>query len=574
MKMCVFLIVYLSLLGLGIQHDLRNQTEIVQNLENGALNGTEEENATLTSGFQFEDLAGVRSFMPEQEMEVRIIGGVEAWAHSWPWQVSLRFTTMPACGGAIIAPQWVLTAAHCFKQYNKVDFWTVMAGKHDLENPDEECQQLVAVSKIVTHKDYNGMKKMHDIALVKLTTPLTFNQCVRRIEIWMRPIEPKKQCTVTGWGTTRENGPRANRLQEVNVTCLSLEDCNKFYRGVIQPTMFCAGDPEGGVDACQGDSGGPLSCYTGSRYELAGVVSWGVGCGRAQRPGVYTKVQVYLDWINELIQGDRSMSGGITVTEESCGQSKILTCRLDSRPAGVYVTLEGEVRVGSVTEACANSWPWQVSLQSKGRHYCSGTLIHHHWVLAPQHCHSKATVDTVVLGGHDLRFMAAQTIPVDEVFSHPHDGTFPPTFDLTLIKLSVPARIDDTVSPVCLPHEDVKLDDSWSCVTTGWGSSNSAPKVSRTTLHQARLGLVNRTACRETWGEDLITDTQLCTDPAGSVSCMGDSGAPLLCQKINGVFFLFGVVTWGSPSCDISTPAVFSRLSAYHSWITNITTDI
>ncbi|CAB1345816.1 unnamed protein product [Coregonus sp. 'balchen'] len=509
----------------------------------------------LTSGSFVADLAGVRSFTTEQEMEVRIIGGVEAWAHSWPWQVSLRFTTMPACGGAIIAPQWVLTATHCFKQYNKVDFWTVMAGKHDLENPNEECQQLVGVSKIVTHKDYNRITKMHDIALVKLKTPLIFNQCVRPIEIWMRPIEPKKQCTVTGWGTTRENGPRANRLQEVNVTCLSQEDCNKFYHGAVQPTMFCAGDPEGGVDACQGDSGGPLSCYTGSRYELAGVVSWGVGCGRAQRPGVYTKVQVYLDWINELIK-------------ESCGQSEILTCRLDSRPAGVYVTLEGEVRVGSVTEACANSWPWQVSLQSKGRHYCSGTLIHHHWVLAPQHCHCKPTVDTVVLGGHDLRFMSTQTILVEEVFSHPHDGTFPPTSDLTLIKLSVPARF------VCLPHEDVKLDDSWSCVTTGWGSSNSAPKVSRSTLHQARLGLVNRTTCRESWGEDLITDTQLCTDPAGSVSCMGDSGAPLLCQKIKGVFFLFGVVTWGSPSCDLSTPAVFSRLSAYHSWITNITNDI
>ncbi|XP_071242615.1 transmembrane protease serine 9-like [Salvelinus alpinus] len=574
MKMCVFLVVYLSLLGLGFQHDLHNQKEIVHNPENSALNGTEGENANLTSGFQFDDLAGVRSFVPEQEMEVRIIGGVEAWAHSWPWQVSLRFTTMPACGGAIIAPLWVLTAAHCFKQFNKVDFWTVMAGKHDLENPDEECQQLVGVSKIVTHKDYNRMTKMHDIALVKLKTPLVFNQCVRPIEIWMRPIEPKKQCTVTGWGTTRENGPRANRLQEVNVTCLSSEDCNKFYLGVVQPTMFCAGDPEGGVDACQGDSGGPLSCYTGSRYELAGVVSWGVGCGRARRPGVYTKVQVYLDWINELIQGETSMSGGITVTEESCGQSKILTCRLDSRPAWLYATLEGEVRVGSVTEACANSWPWQVSLQSKGRHYCSGTLIHHHWVLAPQHCRSKPTVDTVVLGGHDLRFMAAQTIPVDEVFNHPHDGTFPPTSDLTLIKLSVPARFDDTVFPVCLPREDVKLDDSWSCVTTGWGPSNSAPKVSSAILHQARLGLVNRTACRESWGEDLITDTQLCTDPAGSVSCMGDSGAPLLCQKINGVFFLFGVVTWGSPSCDISTPAVFSRLSDYHSWITNITNDI
>lgn len=62
------------------------------------------------------DLSGVRSFLPEQEMEVRIIGGQEAWAHSWPWQVSLQFATMPACGGAIIGPLWVVSAAHCFKR--------------------------------------------------------------------------------------------------------------------------------------------------------------------------------------------------------------------------------------------------------------------------------------------------------------------------------------------------------------------------------------------------------------------------------------------------------------------------
>ncbi|XP_019898261.3 ovochymase-1 isoform X2 [Esox lucius] len=570
--MFAFLIVYLSLLGIGAQHDAHNQTQIA-NDENGPLNRTEEDNGTIAKGFH--DLAGIRSFLPDQEWKGRIIGGVEAWAHSWPWQVSLRLVTIPACGGAIIAPQWVLSATHCFKRHNTAPFWTVLAGKHDLENPNEYCQQLVGVSKIMTHKDYFGKTKMHDVALVKLKTPLMFNQCVKPIELWMRPINLNKKCTVTGWGSTRENGPQANRLQEVNVTVLSTESCNNFYHGIVPATMFCAGEPEGGVDACQGDSGGPLSCYTGSKYELAGVVSWGVGCGRDHKPGVYTKAQVYFDWINEIIKGEEILSddSGV-VPQESCGQGEILTCRLDSGQATVYATSEGEGQVRSVMEACPNSWPWQVSLQSKGRHYCSGTLIHHHWVLAPQHCHCKATVDMVVLGVHDLRFMASQTIPVEEVFNFPNNRTFPLTADLTLIKLSVPAQFDTTITPVCLPDKDVTLDDSWSCVTTGWGFSKASPKLSGATLRQARLGLVNRTACKESWGEDLITDNLLCADSSGSVSCMGDSGAPLLCQKRKGVFYLFGLVTWGSPHCDVRTPAVFSQITAYHSWINGLTKEI
>uniref|UniRef100_A0A3Q4G2P1 trypsin n=1 Tax=Neolamprologus brichardi TaxID=32507 RepID=A0A3Q4G2P1_NEOBR len=93
------------------------------------------------------------------------------------------------------------------------------------------------------------------------------------------------------------DGPRVNRLQEVNVTILPSDTCNQYYLGRIRPSMFCAGKDEGGLDACQGDSGGPLSCFTGTRYELAGLVSWGVGCGRAKRPGVYTRVQQHVQWI-------------------------------------------------------------------------------------------------------------------------------------------------------------------------------------------------------------------------------------------------------------------------------------
>ncbi|XP_030004202.1 serine protease hepsin-like [Sphaeramia orbicularis] len=261
----------------------------------GSLNQTQE-----YGRFGFE-LAGIRSFLPEEELETRIIGGKVAWSHSWPWQACLQLTTIAACGGAIISPMWVVSAAHCFKRYKKASSWTVLAGKHDLDNPHENGQQTVGVSMIITHKAYNILTKENDLALLKLQQQLMFNEYVRPIDLWMAPLPMYSKCTITGWGSTRENGPRVPRLQEVNVTIMPSDVCNKYYAGRIRPSMFCAGKEGGGVDACQGDSGGPLSCYTGSRYELAGVISWGVGCGRARKPGVYARVQPHAQWISEVM---------------------------------------------------------------------------------------------------------------------------------------------------------------------------------------------------------------------------------------------------------------------------------
>uniref|UniRef100_A0A3Q4ASL7 trypsin n=1 Tax=Mola mola TaxID=94237 RepID=A0A3Q4ASL7_MOLML len=225
----------------------------------------------------------MEQFSKQQQVETRIIGGYESWAHSWPWQVSLQFVNMPACGGAIISPQWVVSAAH------------FLAGKHDLENPHEPGQQVVGVSMIISHRGYNTRTKENDVSLLKLQKPLVFNQFIRPIDIWMSPLSPSRKCTITGWGSTQE----IQRLQEVNVTILPPEVCNQYYLGRMRPSMFCAGRDRGGVDACQGDSGGPLACFTGSRFELAGLVSWGIGCGRARRPGVYTKLQQNVEWMDK-----------------------------------------------------------------------------------------------------------------------------------------------------------------------------------------------------------------------------------------------------------------------------------
>ncbi|XP_053271476.1 ovochymase-1 [Pleuronectes platessa] len=514
------------------------------------------------------DVAGRRCFLPEQELESRIIGGQEAWAHSWPWQVSLGFASMPACGGAIIAPQWILSAAHCFQRSSTARLWSVKAGKHDLDNPEEPGQQSAAVALIILHHRYNSRTKENDVALLKLQEPLVFTTSVRPINIWTSPLPLFKGCTITGWGTTRENGPRVNRLQEVNVTVLPSDACNEYYSGRIRSSMFCAGRSRGGVDACQGDSGGPLSCFTGSRYELAGLISWGVGCGRARRPGVYTNLQETTQWLDDSMI---LMSCDLE-TDESCGRRPGSSCGRSPGLASLSTSQDDDVSVENVTESCPFFWPWQVSLQSNGRHYCSGVLIHRRWVVTAKHCNVRAKYDVVVLGVHDLRFSSSQTVSVEEVFNLPEDGSFPPKSDLSLLRLSVSARFNSNVSPVCVPDEDEELNDSWSCFTTGWGVTKATGHIDAVRLHHAGLTLVNGTSCRGRWGEGLVTDSHICADPAGSASCMGDSGAPLYCRK-RGSYFLFGVVTWGSRRCDVDKPSVFTAVTDFHSWITQLTDD-
>ncbi|KAK0138609.1 Chymotrypsin B [Merluccius polli] len=98
-------------------------------------------------------------------------------------------------------------------------------------------------------------------------------------------------------------------------------------------------------------------------------------------------------------------------------------------------------------------------------------------------------------------------------------------------------------------------------------------EVSPHSLHQARVTLVNLTSCRSSWGEGLIRDSHLCAHPAAAVSCVGDAGAPLVCQK-HGLYFLFGVVTWGSMHCDLNKPAVFSSIADVQLWITDTINDL
>ncbi|XP_048850273.1 coagulation factor XI-like isoform X2 [Brienomyrus brachyistius] len=229
----------------------------------------------------------------------KVLGGRDAAPGAWPWQVSLqlkhRSGNSHICGGSSLSPRWIITAAHCLESTNASDY-RISAGVVKLS----EAAQSHAVESMMKHPDFNEDTFENDVALVRLKTPLKYTAlqgsiCLpdkeKEAEIW------GQSCTVTGWGKLA-SGALPDILQQAQVPLITPEECDSLLlQNKVYSNMLCAGYQEGGVDTCQGDSGGPLVCQAKGRWYLMGVTSWGDGCGEAKKPGVYTRVASYFDWI-------------------------------------------------------------------------------------------------------------------------------------------------------------------------------------------------------------------------------------------------------------------------------------
>ncbi|XP_039620533.1 chymase-like [Polypterus senegalus] len=223
----------------------------------------------------------------------KIIDGTEAKAHSRPYMAFLEIRkgkNISSCGGFLILPNFILTAAHC--QGKSI---TVLLGAHDLSKK-ESSQQVIPVEKIIPHESYNDITLENDIMLLKLQHKANLTNEVKTISIPKRnEAFNHKKCSVAGWGRTKTNGTGSHVLREVEVNVNFISRSRIFARG------------NGIKGACNGDSGGPLVCPGFINKPTAvGIVSYGPKTCEDQGSNAYTKVSAYRDWIEKKINASSS----------------------------------------------------------------------------------------------------------------------------------------------------------------------------------------------------------------------------------------------------------------------------
>jgi len=254
-----------------------------------------------------------------------IIGGVTATEDEFPFLLYIRPCENShrcyICGGTIISDHWILTAAHCVAPILKYEFVHVYFGKHTYGDHDHDVK--LPKNSIYVHRGYrithNGVP-INDIALIRMKKAIhgvgKYPQLSRS--------DPKinQKVTVAGWGVVdTHNDGRATHLQKVSVPVISDKKCASWVGGKqnFSPiTNFCMGSEYGGRDACQGDSGGPAFVKKGKNFIIYGFVSFGQGCGKPERPGVYASVAAYNDWIYGVMSGTVKARRytGITIQKE------------------------------------------------------------------------------------------------------------------------------------------------------------------------------------------------------------------------------------------------------------------
>ncbi|XP_034750820.1 polyserase-2 [Etheostoma cragini] len=490
----------------------------------------------------------------------RIVGGQKAPVGNWPWQASLQSSGSHFCGGSLINNEWVLTAAHCFSSIPAR--LTVSLGLQSLQGPNPNVVSRT-VTTVINNPGYNADTDDNDICLLKLSSPVTFNNFIVPVCLAApgSTFFSGVSSWVTGWGTIGSGVslPPPGNLMEVNVPIVGNRQCKCNYGvGRITNNMICAGLSAGGKDSCQGDSGGPMVSKQGSRWILGGIVSFGIGCAQPNFPGVYTRVSQYQTWINSQITSNQP--GYITFTSSGTDSDLSISCTgLPPPPTTLPTTTIAKPVVcgqaplnsrilGGSSVATAGVWPWMASLQRNGSHVCGGTLVAVNSVLSNANCFSSSPTPsewTVVLGR--LKQNGSNpfevTLNVTNITLSNLNGS-----NVAVLHLSTKPSLSNNIQPICLDNGQTFALGS-TCWAAGWSSGQGGAKhvlqEFQTSVENCGLSSDSRTFTLE----------------------KGDSGVPLMC-KLAGSWFQAAVLSADNTTRQTRDAVMqFPKLSTFESFL-------
>uniref|UniRef100_UPI003AAB8208 coagulation factor VII-like n=1 Tax=Centroberyx gerrardi TaxID=166262 RepID=UPI003AAB8208 len=264
--------------------------------------------------------------------QTRLVGSSRCPAGECPWQVLVQYRGSSHCGGVLVRPDWVITAAHCIHG-NDPGNLTVVAGEHNLD-VEEGTEQRIPVSMAMAHEGYAPATGDSDVALLRLSRPVALGRravpvCLPQKDFAERELTPALYHTVSGWGKRTAGGnaedpdapagaPPSPVLRRMSVPILQNARCSQTSRFNFTDNMLCAGYLEGRQESCRGDDGSPLVTLYGSTHFLTGVAGWGRGCPHPGYYGVYANMANFVDWV------EAAMKAPPTVTPAEEPQQKLV----------------------------------------------------------------------------------------------------------------------------------------------------------------------------------------------------------------------------------------------------------
>ncbi|KAK5639840.1 hypothetical protein RI129_010651 [Pyrocoelia pectoralis] len=440
-------------------------------------------------------------------LDGRIVGGQAVNIEDYPYQISLTYQYYHVCGGSIIGPNKVLTAAHCTSE-SVSDFKIVHSSSSFLKGVK------MHVASIAQHPKFNPLDLSYDVSIITLTENIKESDIAKPIKmVEADAVEGNRKAVCTGWGLHMPNSFLLDELRAVEVEEVDRMECNNSYNGAITDTMICFASGPLVVDGKQ-----------------VGIVSWGYGCADPSYPGVYSH---------------RCRHSSLYPIPP-----KILTARHRRHLGGLRIAprLDGRIVGGEVVNI--EDYPYQVSLKYQYFHICGGSIIGPNKVLTAAHCTSERSVSNFIIIHSSNTHTPPEGVEMRaaSIAQHPKFNPLDKSYDVSIITLPENIKESDIAKPIKMVEADA-VEGNRKAVCTGWGLLMPGTFL-QNELRAVEVEEVDRMECNNSYN-GAITDTMICF-----------ASGPLVVDGKQ-----VGIVSWGYGCADPNYPGVYSHVAALRTFI-------